>query len=203
MLLASKHTRSACCFIGVLAILTLTACSPQQAEQNTQRAAEARENEAPAIPVEWSAESACSTCHDKQAESQTDSACLASKHASQTCMQCHTDASALASVHADARADSKMPSTLKATAVDDEAVCQSCHAHEDVAEKSQASTVLTDENGTVVNPHDLPEGDQHAEVTCTSCHKVHSSTGVEKTAQRACTSCHHTNVYESNTCHAA
>lgn len=199
---ALKSVHPICCAAAIFALLTLAACSPQQASPNTPAKADAEET-APIIAVEWSVDGDCSACHTDQAESKTDSACLASKHADQTCTQCHTDTDSLAAVHAEASPDDKKPSTLKATSVDDEAVCQSCHDRDEIAAGSQASTVLTDENGTVVNPHSLPEGDQHTEIACTTCHKVHSSTGVEKSAQRACTSCHHTNVYECNTCHAA
>ncbi|MEG0505562.1 MAG: cytochrome c3 family protein, partial [Raoultibacter sp.] len=136
-------------------------------------------------------------------ESSENAKCLASKHADLSCIQCHTDTSTLSTAHANATADGKMPKTLKATTVDEAVVCESCHNREEIAAITASSTVLTDENGTVVNPHALSASESHAEVTCTSCHKMHSSTDSAKSAQRACTSCHHTNVYECNTCHAA
>ena len=58
------------------------------------------------------------------------------------------------------------------TAVDD-AVCASCHNAADLAAKTTESAVLTDSEGTVVNPHDLPENEDHAATKCTSCHKMH------------------------------
>ena len=62
--------------------------------------------------------------------------------------------------------------------------------------------VLTDMNGTIVNPHALPESADHAEVSCVSCHQMHAAGSIEKKAQRACASCHHADVYECYTCHS-
>lgn len=81
--------------------------------------------------------------------------------------------------------------------------CMSCHALEDIQAATADSTVLTDTNGTVVNPHDLPAIDDHAGITCASCHKSHEvSESTEKSAKRTCASCHHADVYECYTCHA-
>lgn len=189
-------------FAAIVAVAALSACSPQQADRTQASAEEGGGAEQPAVTVAWSAEGDCSTCHSKQAESQADAACLASKHADQKCVQCHTDTGALETAHAAATAGDAIPSALKQTSVDTEAVCQSCHTIEELVAATAASTALTDENGTVVNPHALPENADHAEIDCASCHKVHSSTAAEKSAQRTCSSCHHANVYECGTCHA-
>ncbi len=63
------------------------------------------------------------------------------------------------------------------------------------------STVLTDEKGTTVNPHDLPAVEDHASINCIDCHKGHSSDTIEVSAMKACTLCHHENVFECYTCH--
>lgn len=143
----------------------------------------------------------CAACHTKVADTLNNDKCLASKHTAVECTTCHADAT-LADTHATVSADDRMPSSLRASAVDT-ALCEGCHEPETLAEKTVDCTVLTDDNGTMVNPHELPDVAEHAEVTCVSCHKMHSKTGVEKSASRACQSCHHTNVYECGTCHAA
>lgn len=83
-----------------------------------------------------------------------------------------------------------------------DADCASCHSLDDIREATKDSAVLTDVNGTVVNPHDLPEVAEHAEVVCASCHKTHAvAESTAKNAARACASCHHADVYECYTCH--
>ena len=85
-----------------------------------------------------------------------------------------------------------------------ESTCQAeaCHgSYETLAEQTSSSTLLTDSNGTVVNPHDLPENADHETVTCGSCHDMHASDDIAETAQKACISCHHMGIYECNTCH--
>lgn len=62
-------------------------------------------------------------------------------------------------------------------------------------------TVLTDENGTTVNPHDLPVNKSHDTIVCATCHTMHDDAPLEETAAEACTKCHHDNVYECFTCH--
>lgn len=117
-----------------------------------------------------------------------------------TCISCHDDVDKLAEVHKSAGAG-KTATRLKKTDVSSE-VCLSCHDLEVLAEATAKSTVLTDDNGTVINPHDIPEGSEHGTLGCTDCHKAHDQ---EKTlaqsAKTACTSCHHAGVFECNTCH--
>ena len=62
-------------------------------------------------------------------------------------------------------------------------------------------TWLTDENGTTVNPHDLPVNKSHDTVTCATCHSMHDDATLEETAVKACKQCHHDNIYECFTCH--
>lgn len=163
--------------------------------------AEPSASTAPATQASWADGRDCTSCHTKVADTLENSDCLVSKHTTLECVTCHADAS-LADVHADVSADDRMPSSLRSSVVDT-ANCESCHNPETLVEATVDSTILTDDNNTVVNPHDLPGVAEHAEVTCISCHKMHSKTGIEKSASRACQSCHHTNVYECGTCHAA
>lgn len=73
--------------------------------------------------------------------------------------------------------------------------------HTALISATAACTVLTDENGTTVNPHDLPAVEDHASITCVTCHKGHSSDTIEESAVKACALCHHENVFECYTCH--
>ena len=70
-----------------------------------------------------------------------------------------------------------------------------------LVEEVKASTALTDDQGTTVNPHDLPQSASHDTLTCGSCHTMHDEKPLEETAAAACTQCHHQNVYECYTCH--
>lgn len=130
---------------------------------------------------------------------------FASDHAANmglTCTDCHRDSPELAAAHA--KLDSgKEPRKLKKTAVESD-TCLACHDQESLAEQTTGSAVLSDENGTVVNPHELPGNPEHEQVSCTDCHRVHNpKKTVDTAAQQACTSCHHTGVYECGTCHEA
>lgn len=73
--------------------------------------------------------------------------------------------------------------------------------HTALISATAACTVLTDENGTTVNPHDLPAVEDHASITCVTCHKGHSDDTIEESAVKACALCHHENVFECYTCH--
>ena len=137
-----------------------------------------------------------------EGDSFSDSACAASNHAALTCTTCHSDVDGLASAHDGVAYGDKGAKRLKTTDVA-ESTCQAeaCHgSYETLAEQTSSSTLLTDSNGTVVNPHDLPENADHETVTCGSCHDMHASDDAE-TAQKACISCHHMGIYECNTCH--
>ena len=86
----------------------------------------------------------------------------------------------------------------------DEATCLTdvCHgSYEALAEKTASSTILTDNDGTTVNPHDMPVNEDHETIDCGSCHDMHASDDIAKTAQKACQSCHHMGTYECYTCH--
>lgn len=185
-------------------VLCAWGCSPQTAGAGSS-AAEAsagREGASSAIEATWSPDSDCATCHDTEASTSADGSCLAGHHTMTqgfTCITCHTDDGTLAEVHADMDSG-KTPKKLKKTEVS-ENVCLSCHGKADLVQKTATSTVLTDDNGTAVNPHDLPQSDEHAAITCTSCHQGHNTDGVQQVAPAFCQSCHHANVYECGTCH--
>ncbi len=195
--------------IALVACLAFFGCAPQERDLSTtgEDASSAASGETQddaatqGVAFTWTAESDCAMCHDKEASSQQDSACTASQHANEPCVTCHADEAGLASAHEGAQMGGEGAAALVKTKVDD-AVCQSCHDQAELATKTADSTVLTDSEGTVVNPHELPENEDHAATECISCHKMHSTTDISKTATRYCKSCHHTDVYSCYTCHA-
>ena len=152
---------------------------------------------------DWTYDLECAACHEKETSSFENEKCLAAKHASLDCKLCHADEEGLVKAHGAITAKSSNPSNLVSTKVDVESTCQLCHDASKLVEATASSVVLTDDNGTVVNPHDIPQNDKHADTTCISCHKIHSTTALEKTATRYCKGCHHAGVYECNTCHTA
>lgn len=177
--------------------------SASKSEASTPEKSAAAETKGSAKPITWSADSDCAVCHKD--ESTTDSKCLAATHAANqvACASCHADEGGLADAHEGiTAADVKKSVAMTKTKVSVES-CKSCHDMTSVAAATAGSTALTDANGTVVNPHALPENSDHATLECVSCHKAHSSTAVATTAMRACTSCHHANVFECGTCHSA
>lgn len=126
---------------------------------------------------------------------------LAAVHQAVPCTGCHSDEKVLSTVHDGVTADSKLPKRLRKAKID-EALCLGCHgSYEDLAEKTADCTVLTDSAGTVVNPHDLPEGADHAKIDCLDCHTAHKAQEASETALNTCTGCHHTGVFECGTCH--
>lgn len=150
----------------------------------------------------WSVDADCGLCHATQASSLTDPSCqVSANHANVQCVRCHTDESDLATVHEGATlASVKSIKNLSKTSVGQDA-CIECHADAGAPEAAASSTVLTDDQGTTVNPHDLPQSGSHDTLTCGSCHTMHDTKPLEETAPAACTQCHHQNVYECYTCH--
>lgn len=188
--------------LGGVAILSLVVsicavgCAPAPSSSEGQKG-----DDPPAVePVSWNADADCSVCHTTEADSQTDGGCPASAHADVACATCHQDESGLSAVHEGADS-SKMPRKLKETEVPRE-VCESCHDPSALASVTAASTVLTDKEGTVVNPHDLPEVEDHDEIQCGTCHEMHDDAPLEETAAKACAKCHHAEVYACGTCHS-
>ena len=119
-----------------------------------------------------------------------------------TCVTCHTDEAVLAEVH-DGIAMGDKPATKATVVTVDEATCIACHGDlSKVAALTADSTALTDDKGTVVNPHERPAGEKHESnpATCTDCHNNHSK-DLPKDAMKYCAQCHHRGTFECGTCH--
>lgn len=186
--------------IGLLAgvgALSMAGCAPQQSEGPTAEASEQA-----GLAFTWTADADCSTCHTVEGDSLTNTACeISASHGTLACVSCHTDEAGLQTVHGDVDMnDYKAPKKLKKTEVSKEA-CLSCHDLSDAAAATADLTVLTDDNGTTVNPHEMPGNDEHAKLTCAKCHTMHEEGTPQDTATQVCASCHHAGVYECYTCH--
>jgi len=147
----------------------------------------------------WSPDADCTGCHTSEAASQQDPSCQAARHADLPCGQCHTEAAVLADAHEGVKVGDRMPKKASMETVDQQ-TCVDCHGtYADLALRTASSTALTDQNGTVVNPHAVPSNAKHdANITCMSCHTMHAPMD----AGKFCTSCHHRGIYECGTCHA-
>ena len=197
--------------MGITAACALTAalaaCAPAPAakDQGTfdgpqETSAEAASEEVlPEGEFSWTAKSDCTVCHAGEAIPAQQTACAALAEPV-TCGACHSDEQALAEAHDGVAIGDKTPRRLKSTEVV-RGVCEACHDQEQVSQQTAGCTVLTDDEGLTVNPHDLPNNEDHATIVCADCHKPHSSTPRVDNAQAACKSCHHAGVYECNTCH--
>lgn len=115
------------------------------------------------------------------------------------CTDCHQESEGLEKGHKKLNSG-KEATKLKKSEVGDE-VCLSCHQRDKVAEATTQSELLTDERGTSVNPHALPDTEDHAKIDCTDCHQAHGGKDAAQAAMATCTSCHHERVFECNTCH--
>lgn len=131
---------------------------------------------------------------------------LASTHVGIACVTCHSDEKGLTEAHKDATGP-KQVRRLSYTYVETE-TCLSCHGSwEDLAEKTADCTLLTDSQGTVVNPHAAPQthiagvDGEKPYLSCYQCHDMHGTKTVEEQATYTCQGCHHENVYECHTCH--
>lgn len=119
------------------------------------------------------------------------------------CFTCHSDAEGLEEAHDAKKLNSgKEARRLKKTEVSPE-FCQGCHDQEALAEATADYQGLVDKGGLVVNPHDLPQNDSHADLTCVSCHAAHpeADASIQDQAMSQCMSCHHAEVFECGTCH--
>jgi hypothetical protein len=191
-------------FFAVMALLV--ACAPRTQETSESSATDGDDPSIISVDFTFSADSDCMVCHETESASLTDAACPASDHATLTCTDCHTDIDGLTTAHSEVTYGDRTATRLKVTEIDDsdDSAClnDACHTgYEALAEKTASSTVLTDSNGTVVNPHALPESEDHETVDCGNCHDIHSSDDIGSTARKACLSCHHMDVYECYTCH--
>lgn len=182
-----------------LLFVCAVACSPQPQPSGSEQ--EDRRTEQIAAPAEWSQDVDCSMCHADESASMKESACVAGYHSvSQglTCLVCHADVSGLSDAHQDMTG--KAPTKLKSTTVDDE-ICLSCHVESDLAAATAQLATLTDDAGTVVNPHAIPDNDDHAKTTCSDCHSGHNAEPASSAASSFCMGCHHAGVYQCGTCH--
>ena len=166
--------------------------------------ADAADAAEPAGPSEellaWADTMECGACHADQAASVDDEELTAHVHGllGLDCVSCHAD-DALIEIHEGVSADSKLPKKLKKSelAVD---TCKACHAN--LVEATTESAALTDSEGTVVNPHEIPDVKDHKKIGCASCHKMHAESKPSSTAPMLCVDCHHEDVYECYTCHS-
>ena len=176
----------------------LYACAPKSPEEGNGQNEKASES---AITVDWSENSDCATCHATEQESYSNQACLASAHPDETCIQCHTDITGLATAHEGKTAADKMPKKLKSTEISDE-LCLSCHFESKEALAEETSDVsISDVKHNSRNPH-LSDGiSEHEGIECAECHGMHKTEPIEDQAKDVCYSCHHTEVFECYTCH--
>ena len=188
------------CAVSLMGLLA--ACAPHQAASTGADANDGDAADAAAVAVEWSPEADCGVCHTAEAESATNPACFASSHAASACNDCHKASDDLEKRHEGATAGDKMPSKLKKTEVGED-TCLACHgSYEELATKTVDYQGLVDEKGTVVNPHALPESEDHATLDCADCHKMHEADAdMAASSSQACLTCHHENVFECGTCH--
>lgn len=148
----------------------------------------------------------CVVCHEAPAASFAEDAgapCLAQSHALVPCVSCHPATDAYAKAHQDATPEAAAKvKKLRGTSVDPQ-TCLGCHGPaQDLAAATADCTALTDTNGTVVNPHELPEVTDHQKLDCTSCHTMHAANKpADEQALKKCTGCHHARVFECGTCH--
>lgn len=207
---------------GLVAVLVLAcllaspvsglAASDKPADASSETAA--KDDGEKKAPLEtWDTDLDCASCHEGEAQDVSNKACLVSMHSFVECTVCHNQGTVLQQRHDNP--GKRLPTRLKKTSVED-AVCLTCHAGADaneadeadeamsaLAEATSKSEVLTDKNGRVVNPHDIPENVGHKELACTKCHKLHDDEAdLDKLARLTCTGCHHDNVYACGTCHA-
>ena len=164
---------------------------------------------------EWSIDLDCTECHATQAASmeavpqtakdgeEAELGSYVAMHAEQfglTCVDCHEDTKELAAGHKKLNSG-KEATRLRKSSVGQE-LCLTCHKTEDLAKATVDSDVLVDKQGTVVNPHDLPQVKDHATLACVDCHRAHEQdVPVAESAMAACTGCHHAEVFECGTCH--
>jgi hypothetical protein len=180
----------------VFLLAVFTGCAPRQAAENPPSGESSTEastgsGESTLQVAAWSYDTECSSCHANH----DGTTAFAVQHAGFECKNCHSDEKALQGVHAD---PTKLPTIakLRKTKIDN-SYCLSCHtSKEELATKTANLTILTDENGTLENPHQLPDTEKHNQnIHCGSCHNMHNGTPPEEQAPELCLSCHHMNVY--------
>ena len=164
-------------------------------------------------PAAWTEGLDCADCHKKEtaaAEGPKDAGAtengeaptsLIETHAALdfACSTCHCDKKTLSALH-ESPSSKKKVRRLKQTEVAEE-LCLSCHDAAALAEATQDLGLLVDKEGLEVNPHDLPDVEGHADLSCTSCHAAHEASVLRDEAVETCTNCHHANVFACGTCH--
>ena len=150
----------------------------------------------------WADETDCASCHEVPAKSLENETCAASLHTALGlgCTDCHAD-DALIDIHGKMKPNAKVPTKLKKSDLSVE-TCAACHSSEALVEATDDSSALTDSEGTVVNPHDIPDVKEHKDISCQSCHKMHAESKPASMAPTLCQDCHHEDVYECYTCHS-
>lgn len=184
-------------------IVMIVACAPQAAsEEGSQKTASNGETSTTALPIEWSSEADCTTCHVAEAESRENANCLAALHATTNCIDCHAETETMAAEHEGVTTEDKVPKRLSKTSVSED-YCLTCHEnYEILAEKTADYQDLVDSEGTIVNPHVVPAVDNHADITCMNCHSLHAADAdPTKKGKATCVGCHHENVFTCGTCH--
>ncbi len=191
----TKRKITASLLVALFCLMVSAGCAPQVSAATGDEGAE--QDAAMAFEFAWSAESDCSTCHAGHSET-----AQADVHAAEgmDCSVCHVDTAGLEAAHEGVLMGDKEPKRLKLTDVANE-VCLSCHDRSTIIEETADLTVLTDVEGTTVNPHDMPEVEGHQGVVCADCHNVHDEKVTQEAASDYCLSCHHHEVYECYTCH--
>ena len=203
MKLRRIHIKAICAHALILLLIVVAVavagCQPQQQKEPTK--------DPPNVAAEfaWSPESDCTMCHGSQVKAIQIKASFAGIHEAEDtdCITCHTDAAGLKTAHKAVTYEHMETEVtrLKKTSID-ESACLSCHGStSELILISKDSKVLTDKNGTVVNPHDMPVNTGHNDHNCGSCHRAHQNIPASKAAPDHCESCHHQIVYECHTCH--
>jgi len=176
----------------------LGACSPKPAGEPV--GSDGGEAPDPQAEFVWSEGSDCGACHMQETASQGDASnAFAAAHAVVGCLECH-DAALLAEPHEGAVPEKAAKAVMLDHALMEER-CSSCHDGAELIEATAECVVLTDEEGTVVNPHALPASESHDTVSCSNCHRMHQGSTAEENAFSHCLSCHHEEVFTCHTCH--
>ncbi|MDR2957586.1 MAG: cytochrome c3 family protein [Coriobacteriales bacterium] len=205
----TKHKRYlviAAMVLMMTVILAMIGCAPRVAEPKQPGTGDPGNGPTVDLGV-WTIDKDCTSCHATAVASITNTGTATAIHYAEpgvSCVTCHIDTGgALTTGHAN-YASAAEPTRLKKSNVSNSTCLTSgCHVKTELIAATASVTILTDSDGTTVNPHDVSDSDSHNEgVTCAACHKVHSPTSqVESNANTLCVSCHHEHVFECNTCH--
>ncbi|MDR2493075.1 MAG: cytochrome c3 family protein, partial [Coriobacteriales bacterium] len=171
-------------FALLFAVLVVAACAPRESPP------EGAVDDVPIVQATWGIESDCQMCHEAEVASGTNPACAYSVHVPEgvSCTTCHTDDNGrLQQAHSNYTTAAD-PVRLKQTKVaQSSCLTPECHDTAELQAVTASSVVLTDSKGKTVNPHELPEKGTHAtDLSCASCHKMHSADDLAVTAAMTC-----------------